>query len=375
MKITERIAKLKRTRDNYLKIQDENKKVPISLNDKVNEFIDWYLKNMVKGHYAESGEYQQLTKMRDFIEKMAVWYELRYPDYEIYRLTAESKQESTDIDDIMFNRNNYINASLDRESDVRILDWDEFYNTETFINSLPSEERHLLEKPRYRSLVYVEQGHIGAHLHLTTDGIVEESERIDIYTNFKIKDQDLQGMHIKDVVHVLKDNGIVLPSDNELENAVNSAERWNYQREEMLNCVMYRIIERGGARVGPRRAFLFAKEFGRDIDIPMIYGIDCSDPELRRFIIEYIKASGNESLVCYRNYFDRASKNEKADTITIRQVMQFREINGDIRYTPEETELHQRLVNVLASQIDDKEKAKQLRLQRHLEKSRQNKKQ
>ena len=31
--------------------------------------------------------------------------------------------------------------------------------------------------------------------------------------------------------------------------------------------VMYRIIERGGNRMGPRRGFLFAKEFGRNIDI------------------------------------------------------------------------------------------------------------
>ena len=43
-------------------------------------------------------------------------------------------------------------------------------------------------------------------------------------------------------------------------------------------------------------------------------------------------------------------------------------------YTPEEDELHQRMVNALASQIDtvevQKEEVKQLRLQRKLEKSR-----
>ena len=57
----------------------------------------------------------------------------------------------------------------------------------------------------------------------------------------------------------------------------------------MLDAVMYRIIERGGNRMGPRRGFLFAKEFGRNIDIPMMYGVDYSDPGLRSFIIEYIK--------------------------------------------------------------------------------------
>ena len=54
------------------------KMYPESLNDKVDNFIDWYSINMVKGIYTDIGEFHRPKEMRDFIEKMAVWYELRY---------------------------------------------------------------------------------------------------------------------------------------------------------------------------------------------------------------------------------------------------------------------------------------------------------
>ena len=68
---------------------------------------------------------------------------------------------------------------------------------------------------------------------------------------------------------------------------------------------MYRIIERGGNRFGPRRAFLFAKEFGRNIDVPMMYGVDTSDPGLRYFMNEYLKAGGNPENVYVRQILDK----------------------------------------------------------------------
>ncbi len=149
---------------------------------------------------------------------------------------------------------------------------------------------------------------------------------------------------------------------------------------------MYRIIERGGNRIGPRRAFLFAKEFGRNIDIPMMYGVDYSDPGLRSFIIEYIKAGGSKDLVCYRGYFSRKSKNEKLDTISIQDLLLTVSNNAVTFYTPEEDELHQGLVNALFNGINqeelkqkeaekNKETAKRLRIERKLEKSRKAKNQ
>lgn len=345
----------------------------ISLDTKVDNFIEWYFKNMVKGHYTDIGEFHKPNDMRNFIEKMAVWYELRYPDYEINRLMPGSEQEVTEISDVMFNSNNYINELFDKNDDVRAIDWDEFYNAKAFINSLSWDERYLFGRPRYRDLVYIDSYHRSANLHLTSKGFVELAEEIGSYTNFKVKDDELKGMHIKDVINLLKEKGISLPSGNELEETIKDVEKWNYQKEEMLNCVMYRIIERGGNRMGPRRGFLFAKEFGRNIDIPMMYAIDRSDPGLRLFINEYIKAGGSKDLSCYIGYFSRTNKMKKMDTISIQDLILTQNNNAATFYTPEETALHQRMVNALASQVDKdevrKEEVKQLRLQRRLNKS------
>ena len=48
-----------------------------TLDTKVDNFIEWYSKNLVKGYYTESGEYLKPRELRNLIEKMAVWYELR----------------------------------------------------------------------------------------------------------------------------------------------------------------------------------------------------------------------------------------------------------------------------------------------------------
>ena len=58
----------------------------IDLDDKVDAFIRWYYENSVKGNYTDIGEYRLPIEMKNLIEKIAVWYELRYPDYEINKL-------------------------------------------------------------------------------------------------------------------------------------------------------------------------------------------------------------------------------------------------------------------------------------------------
>lgn len=355
----------------------------IDLDSKVDDYIEWYFENRVKGRYTDICEYLEQIELRNFIEKMAVWYELRYPDYEINRLMPGSSQEGINVSDVMFNSNSYINTLLDENSDVRSLDWDEFYNTSAFIEALPWEERRRFQRARYRDLVYLDPNYIlhspvevarkTAHLHLTPNGFVEEAEGVNLYSNYKVTNEELKGMHIKEVVELLKERGILLPSDNELERKINNTEKFIQEQEGMLDAVMYRIIERGGNRIGPRRGFLFAKEFERNIDIPMMYAIDRSDPGLRLFINEYIKTGGSKDLMCYVGYFSKTNNTKKLDTISIRDLILTQNNNAFTFYTREETELHQRMVNTISSQVDHnevrKEKVKQLRLQRRLEKS------
>lgn len=366
-------AKLTGSAEENTTINVDSTNTPVNLDDKVDEFINWYYKNMVKGQYTDIGEYHFPRKMRDLIEKIAVWYELRYPSYEINRLMPGSGQEQININNIMFKNNPYINELLDENSDAKELDWNDFYNTRVFIKSLPAAERCYFAKPRYKNIVYLNPESKVAHLHLTKNGFVEMAEDVTGYTHGVIKDEELEGMNVRNVVKLFEEKGIKLPENNELETTIQAADKWIQQKQGILDCAMYRIIERGGNRIGPRRAFLFAKEFGRSIDVPMMYAVDRSDPGLRLFMNEYIKAGGSKYLKCYVDYFARASKKEKLDTVTVQDLILTLWNNAATFYTPEENELHQRFVNALSSQVDHEavrqEKVKQLRLERKLEKS------
>ena len=61
------------------------------------------------------------------------------------------------------------------------------------------------------------------------------------------------------------------------------------------------------------------------------------------------------------------------DTVSVGEMLKTRHNDCVTKYTPEETALHQRMINAISSQIDHeevrKEEVKQLRLQRRLEKS------
>ena len=351
-------------------INEENVKL-YNLQDRIYAFIRWYYQHIEPKNAINIYS----NDLINFIEKMAVWYELRYPDYEIDKKVHYGKV-TKQINEVMFgSQNPYIDKNFDQN---RIIDWDAFYNTITFMNGLTKYESIFLKRPKYQEIVYWEKNR-SAHLHLTSKGHIERSEYMDCVVP-GISNKDLEGLHIKTAVDWLKERDAVFPENCELVEAIRDYENAVYAKEELLNCVMYRILERGGNRIGPRRAFLFAKEFQRNIDIPLKYGLDTSDPNLRLFVNEYLKAGGFQTLECYTNYFSRKNDSSKLDTMSIERFLQLKEINGKIFYTEEESALHQRLVNVINSQIPveeihvleetNEEKIKRLRIERKLEKAR-----
>ncbi len=350
--------------ENDLKYQDYSLHNAISLDTKVDKFIKWYKDSITKEKYSSVRVYRSPIDMRNFIEKIAVWYELRYPDYEIDRIFNEN--EETKINNVMFEENKYFN-----NSETKNLNWTDFCNTKAFINSLPEKEKRLFSKPKYNKIVYWDYLRSSAYLLLSSNGLVTMSEYMDQVIP-GITSKDLENKNIKDVVKIIEDRGIYIPENNEFIKAIKNYEKEKYQKEEMLNCAMYRIIERGGNRYGPKRAFIFAKEFKRNIDIPMIYGIDRCDPNLRKFINEYLKSGGSKDLICYEGYFFKSNKNDKLYTVSIQELLLTQSNNIKEFYTIEEKELHQKLVNILSSQIDQnvvkQEEIKQLRLQRKLKK-------
>ncbi len=378
MSIKEELLKFKIKNQSKSELEASKKagfiKSSIDLENQVNEFIKWYYETMIKDFYSDGGRYQYPKRMRDLIEKIAVWYELRYPNDEINRLMYCYGKENAKMNDVMFKNNPYIKELLDENADTRYLDWPDFYNASVFLKSLSWEERRYFESPHYKDVVYLNPKTRAAHLHVTQDGKVEMAENISGYTHGVIHDEELQGLNIRKVMELFKEKNIELPKNNELEKAITNADNWISQKEGILNCAMYRIIERGGNRIGPRRAFLFAKEFRRNIDIPMMYAIDRSDPGLRLLINEYLKIGGSKDLKCYIDYFSKTSKNDPIATISIQDLILTQRNNAASFYTQEETDLHQRLVNALSSNINQeeirKEKVRQLRLERKLEKSR-----
>lgn len=337
---------IKKTKDN-----EPSKKKIISLSQKIDNFMNWYGETFLfnEDEIIKDEEKQQA---RNLIEKMAVWYELRYPEYEINRLMPCSDQEQVSVSEIMFTNNPYITGLLPEQADTKELDWDEFYNSKSFIQSLPWKERCMFMKRKYDSIVFLNPPYGCAHLYLNPNGIVEISESVSYMTKGIITDEELINSTAKQVVELFKARGIELPVNNELEKNIRNSDNYEYRTEELLNCVMYRIIERGGNRIGPRRGFLFAKEFKRDIDIPMMFGIDRSDPGLRLFVNEYIKAGGNPDLGCYIDYFFHGSNNDQFDTITIRQIIKNYGYRANAFYTPEEAEFYQRLIDALNFKVE-----------------------
>ena len=93
----------------------------------------------------------------------------------------------------------------------------------------------------------------------------------------------------------------------------------------------------------------------------MKYSIDYSDPGLRRFVNSYIKSGGRTNLVCYVDYYFREKKYQKLETVTVQELIMTLHDNAFEKYTDEEKELHQRLVDTLSVGVE-KEKIKQLTL-------------
>lgn len=384
MKINEIIFKLKnlvlkkeesiaKTSQNITEEKEQNdikedfelqEKFTYELDDYVDEFIEWYKTNMVKGHYTNIGVFHIPNDLRNFIEKVAVWYELRYPQYEINRMMPGSNQESKDVSKIMFQNNinstiepiklDYLNNdSLDWHTYCS-LDWADFFNPYIFIQSLPYEEKSHFNKTMYPSKIDLG---INKEIWLSNNGEIKYLKGLSPKEEEKDTEvsKKLIGENIKEVLPIIMETyDINSDEKKDIETIIKNYENNVYKKEELLNCIMYRIIERGGNRIGPRRGFLFAKEFGRNIDIPMIYGVDTSDPGLRRFVNEYIKAGGRKETVCYENYFLRTRKNQPLETMTVQRLIKTTWNNCSERYTEEEKSLQQQFVSLLGNERDRK---------------------
>ncbi len=76
-------------------------------------------------------------------------------------------------------------------------------------------------------------------------------------------------------------------------------DRLNKQRDAMLECIMFRIMERGYDFLGARRALLFANDFSLVLEKPLIYEINgtTEDFNVAAFLRKYSDL-GRKSRLC-----------------------------------------------------------------------------
>ena len=114
----------------------------------INKFLNWYLVNIINDDSLNDlAKKEEVSKLNHFIEKMAVWYELRFPNYEIDKMLGIEEREDIDIDNVMFYQNpvisgmleNYLELGDESLKDFNKLKWEDFYGIKKFLSSSERE--------------------------------------------------------------------------------------------------------------------------------------------------------------------------------------------------------------------------------------------
>lgn len=316
-------TKLEKLRKKLTKKNKKDQEVT-DLNQKINDFI----LNYRQATKSNPQMYASPKTIRNLIDKVAIWYELRYPDYEVNKIIPMGLIDGTQSSQEMFENNPIYQGEENN--------WQDFYNYKAFVNALPVLERLYLSDLPYPQIVYLDIEEKGinpetgkpiivkvpqAHVHLTKDGYVEQAEFIETINGTEPKNITLEGKSLQEAIRTLEQQGIIIPERAEAKEILRLHQLMTETKEGILNCAMYEIIERGGSKSGPRRGLLFASEFGRNIDIPMQYGIDYSDMNaLINLINTYIELGGKQDLECYEGYFYQP-KNTKLNTKSLQDIV------------------------------------------------------
>lgn len=290
-------------------------------------------------------KYRDPKKVKNFIDKMAIWWEFKYSNNSIDELFGSDSYFSRTLSSNRNNSFSEIFSFIKSES----CDCDV---TNYFYESLSDEEKKYCDCNRY---VFLECS-FNTYFYISSDGIIQSVDSINKNTEMaKLPEEYFEpfmGKHINDIKEISKKTGVYV-SDKTIDMAIKTYNDDVCFREGLLNSVMYKLIERGGSKYGAKRAFMLAMKLGGSLDIPMKYGVDYTDYNLREYINMYLKAGGSTDLVCYVNYSDSKDSDLKKDTVKVSELVKGLWNSDDSKYTPEECRLHQRLVNVLSNHTSE----------------------
>ena len=119
-------------------------KTKYDLNLKIVDFIKWSGETLGKDE----------TKLRHFIEKAAIWYELRYPDvfvYDYFYGKVDPKglnhlKESRGFQKLKNVLNSWEQENL--ESGLDLINWDDYFDLNTFFNLTPDASMYF-QRPKF----------------------------------------------------------------------------------------------------------------------------------------------------------------------------------------------------------------------------------
>lgn len=308
------------------------------INEKIS--IEYYKYEKILKELKYNDINYELKLIKQFVDKIAVWYEFKFPDSKVTEL--------------------FTNSNLDLNTSFFTSPTDSLYDTHTFFKKYLDGESRRLKKPKYPKLLYMNATGNG-HFHLTNKGLIEEADSFNQYKDGLVRDYGkfLEGIHISNAKFVAEVEGYNLnDEDNIIESTINKYNAYLKLREIILKIILYKIIERGGHRIGPKRGFLFAKEFNLDIDIPMTYGIDSSDYYKKDFIKIYLRNGGHKDLNIFINYFYEDS----FEVVNIDEYIKKYYKNETDFYTKEELiELKKQLIIRMAKCLKNRKKTLSLK--------------
>ena len=308
-------------------LSKEEPKEEVDLDKRVQNFLDDYRKTVHE--LRRSGEYVanlETVLMEAFINKMAAWYEMVYPDDLLY-WTFPTKYE----------------------------------DPHDFICLLTDVEREMLHKHRYRDdcedddVIKIRDiwfDSIYSYVIVGDNAIIKEADGVYRYSKGRVDDSELIGLNLEEAAELLK-NADVDIEDSQLACVIRNHNKRLQLREDMLDAIMYKLIEHGTYNdTGCMRAYIFAKDFGRDINIPIIYSRVISSKAYREFINTYIHDGGDIDIEHYNDYFlDKygiyKTEEEKFRKTSLRHSMYL--VNEEDYNTKEETSLYQRLADKLVT--------------------------
>lgn len=286
-----------KTPEEIIELVQKNDRVrysDVSLENFYDTFITWY-QGTIEGTQIRR---QEKTKVVEkLINKMAIWFEFKYTKNRIVEL---------------------IPCYEGRKNKDGTAPGEELMSIEQFYKALSPEERELLKVPAHQKNVHFDnQGK--DYFCVDTEGkiIGVEGDLQSLIPENKrgiINDKRLIGMDLIEANELFKSEGIFITipqtkQERKLDNAEIIMTTLSYQHDlavynGILDSVMAKIIDNGGPILGPRRGLLFAEEFGRNLNFPMLYAHNQFDSNSMDLVNYFINNSGQSSIPCVSGYFD-----------------------------------------------------------------------